>query len=164
MGLKLISLLNHIVFNSVPFRCLVLAENGKMFEGFCKLWRLVLKKRVAERICLPLLYFVWCSVHVSFFVRVDLFSLDIEGAEYDVLKTVPWDKVNIDALLIEVIIPPHCPEFSIDGFYKAYKIINIDFSWGLFYKMFLQVKLSRRNSFRHWSFNFLYYYWRILRF
>jgi hypothetical protein len=41
-----------------------------------------------------------------FFVRIDLFSLDIEGAEYNVLKTVPWDKVNIDALLVEVICPP----------------------------------------------------------
>jgi hypothetical protein len=28
--------------------------------------------------------------------------LDIEGAEYAVLKTVPWEKVNIDALLVEV--------------------------------------------------------------
>jgi len=44
---------------------------------------------------------------LSFFVRIDLFSLDIEGAEYNVLKTVPWDKVNIDALLVEVIFPPH---------------------------------------------------------
>ena len=34
--------------------------------------------------------------------RVDLFSLDIEGAEYPVLKTVPWDKVNIRCLIIEV--------------------------------------------------------------
>ena len=24
------------------------------------------------------------------------FSLDIEGAEYEVLKTVPWDKVDIE--------------------------------------------------------------------
>ena len=28
--------------------------------------------------------------------------MDIEGAEYAVLKTVPWEKVNIDALLVEV--------------------------------------------------------------
>ena len=26
--------------------------------------------------------------------RVDYFSLDIEGAEFPVLKTVPWDKVR----------------------------------------------------------------------
>jgi hypothetical protein len=28
--------------------------------------------------------------------------LDIEGAEYDVLKTIPWDKVDVTALLVEV--------------------------------------------------------------
>ena len=26
---------------------------------------------------------------------IDYFSLDIEGLELDVLKTIPWDKVNI---------------------------------------------------------------------
>ena len=30
------------------------------------------------------------------------FSLDIEGAELQVIRTVPWAKVNIRALLIEV--------------------------------------------------------------
>ena len=30
-------------------------------------------------------------------------SLDIEGAEYGVLKTVPWDKVDIEVLLVELI-------------------------------------------------------------
>jgi hypothetical protein len=33
---------------------------------------------------------------------VDLFSLDIEGAELQVLKTVPWHKVNIKVIIIEV--------------------------------------------------------------
>ena len=42
--------------------------------------------------------------HLYSVIRVDLFSLDIEGAEYDVLQTIPWDKMNIDALLIEVIL------------------------------------------------------------
>jgi hypothetical protein len=28
--------------------------------------------------------------------------LDIEGAEYAVLQTIPWDKVNIRVLIIEV--------------------------------------------------------------
>ena len=31
------------------------------------------------------------------------FSLDIEGAEFGVLKTVPWDKVDIEVLLVELI-------------------------------------------------------------
>ena len=32
---------------------------------------------------------------------VDYFSLDIEGAELPVLKTIPWDKVDIRVLSIE---------------------------------------------------------------
>ena len=32
---------------------------------------------------------------------VDLLSLDIEGAEYQVLATLPWDKVDIRALAVE---------------------------------------------------------------
>ena len=33
---------------------------------------------------------------------MDYFSLDIEGAELPVLKTVPWEKVNIKLLGVEV--------------------------------------------------------------
>ena len=32
---------------------------------------------------------------------VDFLSLDIEGAEYQVLRTIPWDKVDIRALSVE---------------------------------------------------------------
>ena len=32
---------------------------------------------------------------------VDFFSLDIEGSEYQVLKSIPWDKVDIRALSVE---------------------------------------------------------------
>ena len=31
-------------------------------------------------------------------------SLDIEGSEMDVLKTIPFDKVDIEMFLIEVIV------------------------------------------------------------
>lgn len=34
--------------------------------------------------------------------RVDFFSLDIEGSEMKVLRTIPWEKVNIEVILIEV--------------------------------------------------------------
>lgn len=34
--------------------------------------------------------------------NVDFFSLDIEGAELSVLKTIPWDKVRIELVMIEV--------------------------------------------------------------
>ena len=33
--------------------------------------------------------------------RVDFFSLDIEGDELTVLKTIPWNKVDIKVLLVE---------------------------------------------------------------
>lgn len=32
---------------------------------------------------------------------VDYFSLDVEGAEMAILRTIPWDKVNIKVLTIE---------------------------------------------------------------
>ena len=34
--------------------------------------------------------------------QVDLFSLDVEGAELAVLRAIPWDKVNIELVMIEV--------------------------------------------------------------
>ena len=34
--------------------------------------------------------------------KLDFFSLDIEGAELQVLSTIPWDKVDIELMRIEV--------------------------------------------------------------
>ncbi len=34
--------------------------------------------------------------------RVDFFSLDVEGGEYDVLQTFPWDTVPVYAILVEL--------------------------------------------------------------
>ena len=34
---------------------------------------------------------------------VNLLSLDIEGAEFEVLKTIQWSKVNIEVILIELV-------------------------------------------------------------
>jgi hypothetical protein len=71
----------------------------------------VWKIRVAKRSWLLTVLFVkMFRKFYLFLLRIDLFSLDIEGAEYNVLKTVPWDKVNIDALLVEVICPPIRPK------------------------------------------------------
>ena len=53
---------------------------------------------VIKAICLPL-YTVLSAVGNPV---VDYFSLDIEGAELAVLKTIPWDKVDIKILSIEV--------------------------------------------------------------
>ena len=33
---------------------------------------------------------------------VDFYSLDIEGAEFQVLSTVSWDKVDIRAFSVEI--------------------------------------------------------------
>jgi hypothetical protein len=66
--------------------------------------------------------------------KVDLFSLDIEGAEFQVLKTLPWDKVDIKVLLVEV---DHLgkvfegdlksfDEFLVSKGYKFHQAIEID--------------------------------------
>ena len=34
---------------------------------------------------------------------IDLLSLDVEGPEFEILKSIPWDKVNIRVMLIEVV-------------------------------------------------------------
>jgi hypothetical protein len=65
---------------------------------------------------------------------VDLFSLDIEGAELQVLQTVPWDKVNVRVLLVEVnhigqIFPgsqKKLSNFLKKSGYKFYKSAKID--------------------------------------
>lgn len=41
--------------------------------------------------CFPLYSFL-LALNVT---TVDYFSLDVEGAEYKVLQTIPWDKVDI---------------------------------------------------------------------
>ena len=35
---------------------------------------------------------------------IDYFSLDIEGLELDVLKTIPWDKVDIKVSILVLIL------------------------------------------------------------
>ena len=41
--------------------------------------------------CLPFISILYAIGNPS----VDYFSLDIEGVELDVLKSIPWDKVDI---------------------------------------------------------------------
>ena len=63
-----------------------------------------LGKGKAERIkevrviqCLPIYSILLASRRTN----IDFFSLDIEGAELDVLKTIPWPKVDIKVILVE---------------------------------------------------------------
>jgi hypothetical protein len=66
--------------------------------------------------------------------RIDLFSLDVEGAEFRILQNIPWDKVNIRVLLIEVAHMGELFEGSLKDLedflasknYKLYKTIEID--------------------------------------
>ena len=44
--------------------------------------------------------------------RIDYFSLDIEGAEEDVLRTIPLDKIYIDIFTIEYSMPGHEESFK----------------------------------------------------
>ncbi|KAK8378923.1 hypothetical protein O3P69_009571 [Scylla paramamosain] len=57
------------------------------------------KTGYAEVQCLPL-YSILLALNTT---TVDYFSLDVEGAEMRVLKTIPWDKVNIKTLSVEFI-------------------------------------------------------------
>ena len=39
--------------------------------------------------------------------QIDFFSLDVEGAEYKILSTIPWNKVDMTVLCVEWM---HTPE------------------------------------------------------
>ena len=58
------------------------------------------KSKIAEVTmvqCFPLYSILLASGRT----KIDLFSLDIEGAELEVLKTIPWAKVDIKVILVE---------------------------------------------------------------
>uniref|UniRef100_A0A915HFP7 Methyltransferase FkbM domain-containing protein n=1 Tax=Romanomermis culicivorax TaxID=13658 RepID=A0A915HFP7_ROMCU len=51
---------------------------------------------------------VWCFPLLSLLLavgqtRVDYFSLDVEGAEYDILSTLPLDKIQLNLLQMEYV-------------------------------------------------------------
>ena len=50
-----------------------------------------IKGTISEEICLPL-YSILLALDNPI---VDYFSLDVEGAEMGILKSIPWHKVNI---------------------------------------------------------------------
>ena len=54
-------------------------------------WILQSRNNFHRSKCFPLYSFILAMN----FTTVDYFSLDIEGAEYKVLSSIPWDKVNI---------------------------------------------------------------------
>ncbi|XP_045167748.2 uncharacterized protein LOC123531033 [Mercenaria mercenaria] len=72
---------------------------GKIFEGnYSKAYRGIGGKgRYVHVQCFPL-YSILLALNQT---RVDYFSLDVEGAEEDVLDSIPWDKVDIRMMSIE---------------------------------------------------------------
>ena len=99
-----------------------------MLEGYKK----SVNQRTIKVQCFPL----YTILMVLGNPQVDFISLDIEGAEMPVLKTIPWDKVNIRALMIEVNHMGKVFEGSLKDleqfldesgfkFYKSVKIDNI---------------------------------------
>ena len=52
----------------------------------------------AHQQCFPFYSYLAALDHPT----VNFLSLDIEGAEFEVLKTIPWDKVDIEVMLIEL--------------------------------------------------------------
>jgi len=55
-------------------------------------------QRGAQVICLPL-YSLLLAVGNP---TVDFFSLDVEGSEIEVLRSIPWERVKIKVILVEV--------------------------------------------------------------
>ncbi|XP_068222502.1 uncharacterized protein [Palaemon carinicauda] len=53
----------------------------------------------AEVQCLPV-YSILLALNRT---TIDYFSLDVEGAELPILRTIPWDKVNIKTLSVEFV-------------------------------------------------------------
>ena len=65
---------------------------------------------------------------VSIEKKIDFMSLDVEGAELAVLSSIPWDRVDIELLMVEF---NHIDEQVLDDImnkagYSLYKTLEID--------------------------------------
>jgi len=62
--------------------------------------------------------------------EVDYFSLDVEGAEWTIIKSLPWDKVNIHIISLEnyylgkdnELLETHLEKYG----YTIYKKVEFD--------------------------------------
>ncbi len=73
-------------------------SSNQVPTGYTEYYKLDDYRRTIRLQCFPLYTILQALGNPT----VDLFSLDIEGAELQVLQTVPWDKVNVRVLLVEV--------------------------------------------------------------
>ena len=56
----------------------------------------------SKEVCLPLYSILLALGNPT----VDYFSLDIEGAELGVLRSIPWDKINVKVRLMTYFCGP----------------------------------------------------------
>ena len=56
---------------------------------------------VREEVLCILLFSILEAIGMT---HINFFSLDVEGAELDILKTSPFEKVNIDVFVIEYVV------------------------------------------------------------
>ena len=78
-------------------------EMGRLLRDEVKPWmaQFHFKKDEIKVQCFPL-YSILLALNKT---NVDYFSLDIEGDELHVLKTIPFDKLHIKAMTVEVVHP-----------------------------------------------------------
>jgi len=59
--------------------------------------------------------------------KIDFLSLDVEGAEETILKSIPWDKIDIDFVMIEVAVsdPIEITRIMNVAGYKVYKELRV---------------------------------------
>ncbi len=58
------------------------------------------EKKVIEVPCFPL-FSIFLALNIS---HVDYFSLDVEGPELEILKTIPFDRVTFDLIMVEYYV------------------------------------------------------------
>ena len=114
-------------YSMTPLPTLVDYVNAKYVSGIQSLkvggWVSQERKRLGElkskALCFPFYPILLAMGNPV----VDYFSLDVEGAELPILKTIPWDKVDIKVLSIEV---NHSDGDKIDTFMKSigYKLVH----------------------------------------
>ena len=114
-------------YSMTPLPTLVDYVNAKYVSGIQSLnvggWVSQERKRLGESkskaLCLPFYSILLAMGNPT----VDYFSLDVEGAELPILKSIPWDKVDIKVISIEV---NHSDGKKIDNFMKSngYKLVH----------------------------------------
>jgi hypothetical protein len=69
-------------------------------EGDIKIHNEIAGSQIYRVQCFPL-YSILLAMGTT---EIDYFSLDVEGSEYKILKTIPWHKVNIKVICSTITI------------------------------------------------------------